>query len=226
MFAVVAGIALSKFGKYKPLHAGAFALTSVAFGLFTLLRANTSKVTYVWFELIASMGMGPLLSVILPAIMAPLPEEYVATASATYSFIRTFGYVWGVTIASLIFNSVFERNLHSISNQEMQQQLRGGAAYSFASQIHSIDDDYAAVVREEIIAVYVKSLRAVWWTCLGISVFSFGAVALERSVELRKELDTEYGLEKGDKKQNEMNGEGQQLRTPGFVEASGEKGVP
>jgi hypothetical protein len=170
------------------------------------------------------MGMGPLLSVILPAIMALLAEEYVATASATYSFIRACGYVWGVTIATLVFNSVFHRNLYSVSDHEVQQQLRGGAAYAFASQSYGMDNDYAPVVWEEIITVYVKSLRAIWWTCLGISIFSFCAVALERSVKSREEVDTEYELEKRDKSEKEAN-EAQQVPSLDSVDDSGEQDV-
>lgn len=95
-FAVAAGILLSKFGKYKPLHGAAFALSSIAFGLLTLLGPIIPKVAYVWYELIASAGAGLVLSVLLLAVMAPLPENYVASASATYSCIRTFGYIYGV----------------------------------------------------------------------------------------------------------------------------------
>ncbi len=60
--------------------------------------------------------MGMVMSVLLPAIMAPLPESYVASSSATYSFVRTFGYIWGVAVPSLIFNSVFDHNLFMISD--------------------------------------------------------------------------------------------------------------
>lgn len=47
--------------------------------------------------------------------------------------------------------------------------------------------------------VYTRGLKAIWWVCLGISIISFFAVGLERGLELRKELNTEYGL--GERKQ-------------------------
>ncbi|OTA76495.1 hypothetical protein M434DRAFT_38839 [Hypoxylon sp. CO27-5] len=194
-FAVAAGILLSKFGKYKPLHGTAFALTSIAFGLLTLLGPNTPKVAYVWYELIASAGAGLVLSVLLPAVMAPLPENYVASASATYSFIRTFGYIWGVTIPGIIFNATFDHNLSVISDPALRDRLRGGAAYAFASQVHSLRDTLSATLWNEMAEVYVRSLRVIWWVCLGISLVSFFAVWIQRSLELRKEHDTEYGLD-------------------------------
>lgn len=136
VFAVLVGTLLSKFGKYKPLHAISFALAAIAFRLFTTLNSSTSKVAYVGFELIAAAGVGLSTSFLLPAIMAPLPESYVASSSATYSFVRTFGYIWGVTIPSLILNSVFERDLNGMSDAAIRKQLQGGAAYAFASQAH------------------------------------------------------------------------------------------
>jgi MFS family permease len=195
VFAVLAGTLLSKFGKYKPLHAVAFALASLAFGLITMLDAHTSTVAFVWFELIAAAGMGMVMSVLLPAIMAPLPESYVASSSAAYSFVRNFGYIWGITIPSLVFNSVFDRNLGSISDPTIQSQLRGGAAYAYASQAHTLRNTVDPLVWSEVIGVYVESFRAIWWVCLGISLLSFFAVALERSIKMRDSLDTEYGLD-------------------------------
>ncbi|OTB02352.1 hypothetical protein M426DRAFT_74691 [Hypoxylon sp. CI-4A] len=194
-FAVAAGILLSKFGKYKPLHGVAFALSSIAFGLLTLLGPTTPKVAYVWYELIAGAGAGLVMSVLLPAVMAPLPEDYVASASSTYSFIRTFGYIWGVTIPGIIFNATFDHNLSVVSNTALQDQLRGGAAYAFASQIHSLRDTFSTPVWNEVAELYVRSLRVIWWVGLGISLVSFFAVWIQRGLELRKEHETEYGLD-------------------------------
>lgn len=195
VFAVAAGIILSKIGKYKPLHGAAFALSSIAFGILTMLGPTTPKVAYVWYELIASAGAGLVMSVLLPAMMAPLPEDYVASASATYSFVRTFGYIWGVTIPSIIFNATFDSNLSIISDAMLYDRLRGGAAYAFASQAHVLRDSIDSAVWDQVVEVYVRSLRVIWWVCLGISLFSFFAVWIQRSLELRKELETEFGLD-------------------------------
>lgn len=193
---MLAGTLLSKYGKYKPLHAVSFALASLAFGLLTMLDRNTTTVAFVWFELIAAAGMGMIMSVLLPAIMAPLPESYVASSSATYSFVRSFGYIWGITIASLTFNSVVDRNVHTVSDPSIQSQLRSGAAYAYASKAHTLRTEVDPVVWGEVMSVYEQSFRAIWWACVAISILSFFAVAFERSIKMRDSLETEYGLEK------------------------------
>jgi len=200
VFAVAAGILLSKFGAYRPLHVVAFALSSLAFGLFTLLDGATSKVAWVWFQLIAAAGSGFVMSILLPAIMAALPESDVAAASATYSFFRTFGYVWGVTIPGIIFNAAMNKNLNGVSDPALRANLANGAAYSFASAVHRLKKEGALdpLALDQMTDAYSKSLRVIWWMCLGISLASLLAVPLERGLELRKELETEYGMDDSD----------------------------
>ncbi|KAF2175387.1 MFS general substrate transporter [Zopfia rhizophila CBS 207.26] len=159
IIAVLAGTLLSKFGAYRPIHAAAFALSAIGFGLFTLLDESTAKVAWVFFELIASGGSGMILSVLLPAIMAALPESDVASASAAYSFIRTFGYIWGVTIPS-IFSAQFNKYLYKISSVAVRNLLADGAAYAFAS--NHLVNKLEAVVRTEARDVYARSLNTVW----------------------------------------------------------------
>lgn len=66
-------------------------------------------------------------------------------------------------------------------------------------------------VISQIDEVYTRGLRAIWWVCLGLSIISFMAVGLERGLELRRELDTEYGLD-------------ERKQPPGDTEGSGDAG--
>ena len=136
-----------------------------------------------------------VLSVLLPAIMAGLPESDVASASAAFSFVKTFGYVWGVTIASIVFNGVVNGNLEGVSDAVVRERLRDGAAYAFASEVHAVRGTLGEGVWGEVVGVYTAGLDTIWWVGLGVSVVSFFVVGLERGLELRQELDTEFGLD-------------------------------
>ncbi|KAI1132437.1 major facilitator superfamily domain-containing protein [Nemania abortiva] len=194
-FAIIGGVLLTHLGKYKALHAFSFAASAVGFGLLTLLHNSTTKVAWVFFEIIISVGLGFSVSIILPAIMAGLPESDVATSTAAYAFIKTFGYVWGVTIPSIIFNAVFNANLSTIRDSLLRAQLVDGAAYAFASEIHQRKHSLNTVVLHEVQQVYTVSLRTIWWVGLGTSLVGFLLVWGERSLELRDSLETEYGLD-------------------------------
>ncbi|KAI1121765.1 MFS general substrate transporter [Nemania abortiva] len=201
--AVVSGVLLSKFGKYRPFHAAAFALSAIGYGLMTLLEPGTPTVAWVFFQLIASAGLGITLSAILPAIMAALDEADVAVATAAYAFIKTFGYVWGVTIPSVIFNAAVDSNLYLISEPTYRDQLRNGAAYSFASKVHVLKHSESPELVLSIKMVYARSLKVIWWVGVGISLLGLLLVAGEKELELRTELDTEYGLREEKRKSDE-----------------------
>ncbi|EPE33786.1 MFS general substrate transporter [Glarea lozoyensis ATCC 20868] len=208
VFATVAGIVLAKTGSYRPLHASAFTLSAIGFGLFTLLNGSTPKVAWVFYQLINSAGSGLILSVLLPAIMAGLPESDVASSSAAYSFIRTFGYIWGVTIPSLIFTNTFNKNLHLIPSTTLQDMLKDGQAYSFASEAHHLRNSVDPIVWSQVVDVYSKSLKVIWWLGLGISIFGFFLVGIEKGLPLRNTLETDYGIQDEKKTSDAESGEG------------------
>ncbi|KAI0435913.1 MFS general substrate transporter [Xylaria telfairii] len=193
-FAVVSGLLLERFGVYRPLHVIGFSLSIIGYGILMLLRSNTSKVGWAFFQIIASSGPGMAMSVLLPAALAPLPESDVAAATATFSFIRTFGFVWGVTIPSIIFNAFYNRNLHLIADTTLRNELRDGAAYAFASQVYIRRNEFPKEIWDQIKQVYLISLKAVWLFGLGLSIVGFFAVGFEKQLPLRRDLDTEYGL--------------------------------
>ncbi|RYP15137.1 hypothetical protein DL767_010353 [Monosporascus sp. MG133] len=195
MSAVVAGVLLSKFGTYRIMHAVAFACSILACGLLTTLDGNTPTVAWAFFELIAAAGAGIPVSTLLPAIMAALPESDVAASTAAFSFIKTFGYIWGVTVPSVVFNAVVNNNLGIVTSTEMRDQLANGGAYSLASRAHHLEEVLDANLWSQVETVFVRGLDAIWWFSLAVAIIGLFTVSLERRLELRTELDTEYGLD-------------------------------
>ncbi|RYP83582.1 hypothetical protein DL769_001336 [Monosporascus sp. CRB-8-3] len=193
--AVVAGVLLSRFGTYRFMHAVSFACSILACGLLTTLDGNTPTVAWAFFELIAAAGAGIPVSTLLPAIMAALPESDVAASTAAFSFIKTFGYIWGVTIPSVVFNAVVNNNLGIVTSTEVRDQLANGGAYSFASRAHHLERVLDASLWSQVETVFVRGLDAIWWFSLAVAIIGLFTVGLERRLELRTELDTEYGLD-------------------------------
>jgi hypothetical protein len=191
-FAVVSGIALTKTGLYRPLHWIGFGLSIIGMGLLSTLNERSSTAEWACYQIVASAGSGSVLSTLLPAIMAALPEADVAASSAAYAFVRTFGYVWGVTLPSIVFNGQFDKHAAAITDGSVRSQLRSGAAYSYASQ--QFIQDLPAATRAEVTGVYVRALRPVWLMGLAFSCLAFFSVFLAKDIPLRKDLSTEYGL--------------------------------
>lgn len=99
----------------------------------------------------------------------------------------------------MVFDAVVEGGLGDVRNVQVRGELASGGAYSFASQMHGMkgtpgQDDLKAVV-----GLYVKGLRTVWWVGLGISCVGCVAVWMAKGLELKKELETQYGIDEGEK---------------------------
>ncbi|KAF2802039.1 putative macrolide phosphotransferase k [Mytilinidion resinicola] len=191
--AAVAGGMLSRFGHYRPIHLLGFCLGMIGPGLNIMLSRSTPKAVWVVFQMIDAIGRGLLLPTVLPAIMASLPDSDTAAATGMYSFLRSFGFVWGVTIPGTIFNAQFDRHASRISDATVRQELGSGRAYQYVSG--SYIKVLSPTVQHEVLSVYQDALKAVWIAAVAFGATGFVAVATERHIPLRTELDTKYGLE-------------------------------
>lgn len=80
----------------------------------------------------------------------------------------------------------------------MQAAITNGGAYSQA------DGDFFAsltgAAREQTLQVYTKALQGVWYAAAAFSLVGFLAVFVEKRIELRTTLETEFGLEESTRK--------------------------
>lgn len=102
---IIAGITVSNTGKHLSIHTASFFLISLSFGLFTRMNQDTGTAEWVPLQIVAVAGLGFTMNSPLTALRASLPDSYSASAMATYAFLRSFGFVWGITIPAIIFNS-------------------------------------------------------------------------------------------------------------------------
>jgi hypothetical protein len=201
--AAAGGGVLTKFGHYRPLHLVGFVLSVLGPGLNILLTDSTPTVTWVWFQIVDSIGRGLLLPTVLPAIMASLPDSDAAAVTGMFSFLRSFGFVWGITIPGIIFNAQFDRAAYRISDLSVRQTMQNGRAYQFVSGEYV--QALPSTVKAEVIGVYLEALRAVWIGAIAFGATGFAAVYIEKHMPLRNELDTKYGLKPhGEKEQGDQ----------------------
>lgn len=204
LFAIGAGILLSKFGRYRPIHWTGFAFAAIGCGLFSILGSGSSKAAWVCFQLITAIGLGFVMTTVLPSIQASLPESDVATATGTFAFLRSFGFIWGITIPSIIFNARFNALEVQINDETVRSVLANGGAYGYASGafIKSLPHE----TRAQVLAVYTNALKGVWEAAIAFPFLGFLAVFIAKDVKLRTELETEFGIDT-----EKMEAEGEEL---------------
>ncbi|KAI2768407.1 hypothetical protein F4815DRAFT_58705 [Daldinia loculata] len=137
-----------------------------------------------------------------PAILASLPEKDVIAATGVYSFLRGFGYVWGIAIPGIIFNNRFSQLSYQISDPTVREALGNGRAYEFSSG--SYVQMLKPALKSEVLGVYLEALKVVWYGAMTFGASGFIAVVTEKHVPLRTELETEFGLQ--EKKKGETSG--------------------
>ncbi|KAF7878985.1 hypothetical protein EAF04_000187 [Stromatinia cepivora] len=187
----IAGALLTKTGKYKPLHWIGFALLAIAIGLFSTMTSTSSKAAWVCFQILAVIGIGFPLKTQLPAIQAVLPESDTAISTSTYSFIRSFGFVWGATIPSIVFNCRINAVLGNINDPDVRTSLANGGAYAYANNVKQLSGQ----TLQQTLSVYASALRTFWYAGLAFSLLGFLFVFVEKHVDMRVTLDTDFGLE-------------------------------
>ncbi|KAK8047156.1 hypothetical protein PG996_015220 [Apiospora saccharicola] len=190
---VISGIVLSKFGRYRRLHLVGFAMMTFGMGLFIMLDQHSHLALPVVFQIIAGLGTGFAMTSLLPAAQAALSEKDTASSTAVWSFIRSFGTVWGVAVPAAIFNNRADALAHKITDPAVRALMVNGQAYSHATS--RLLRNLSANTRDQVVGVFNESLRIVWIVAVVITAVSFFIVFAEKEIKLRDNLETEYGLQ-------------------------------
>ncbi|KAI0109858.1 hypothetical protein F4814DRAFT_424762 [Daldinia grandis] len=174
-----------------------YALMTVGTGVFILLGPFSILPLYICLQFIGSLGSGFALSTLLPATQAALSENDTASSSATWSFVRGFGIIWGVSVPAAIFNSRCDELSVNVEDIAVRAQIANGQAYSHVTSewVLSLTSD----TREQVIGVFSDSLKLTWIVATAIVGVSFFLVFLEKEIKLRDDLETNYGIKPQEK---------------------------
>ncbi|KAI1450127.1 MFS general substrate transporter [Annulohypoxylon stygium] len=190
--AALAAVAISRWGRYKPVHIFGFGIFTLGLGLFTLQNPDSTVAQWASYQCIAALGGGVLLNSQLPAFQSAVPESDQAAASAAWGFIRSMGWTWGVAIPASVFNNRISQLVGEISDPAAAQMLSSGGAYGSASAAQV--QQFPIPIQAEIRSVYSQALQRVFQVSIAFAGVGFLLSLFEAEIVLRKKLNTEYGL--------------------------------
>ena len=207
LFAAVTGGLIAKTGEYRLVHLVSMSIITIGFGCSSLLKQSSPTGVWVVLQLIVSAGLGASIPSQLPAVQAGLTENEAASSTATWAFIRSLGQIWGVAIPAAVFNNRAGQLLYRIDDNRVRSQLAGGQAYEHATAIFvkGLDEK----TKQQVIGLFVSALQRSWQIGIVFAGISVLAVFFEKRTKLRKELETDFGLEKKKMKDNEETGSGE-----------------
>ncbi|KAK2874941.1 hypothetical protein FQN49_001915 [Arthroderma sp. PD_2] len=217
--AILGGVIISKTGLYRPLHWAGFAIISICMGIFSTWSVLTSRAEWVTLQCLVGTGNGFLLTSILPSIQGALPESDNATATSAYAFLRSFGFVWGVAIPAVVFNGQVDRFIHKVHDSVLRNKLAHGGAYSLVGTplLEDLGPDEGPVR-----SVYTDSLRTVWQVGMAFGLLGFVLVGVQKHIELRTTLETNFGLQEAPM-QNDSSAEERNTSTEEVTHVSSSK---
>lgn len=169
-----AGVIIKKTGQYlPPIWFGMFFMT-VGIGLYIDLPADRTWGRIFPFQIIAGMGIGPNFQAPLIALQSMVQPRDIATATATFGFIRNLATSVSVVLGGVIFqNRMMEQQQTLIAavGPELGGIIGGGGAGAATDLVQKLAPAQKAIVNQ----VYVNSLKDLWifYVCvagLGLAV--------------------------------------------------------
>lgn len=192
---IVAGLSLSHWGRYKPIHILAYSLLALGTGLYANLDTTSSLAEIIIYQIFGSIGAGFLMTSLLPAVQAAMPPSDLAVVCSTWIYIRTFGGIWGIAIPAAIFNNRLLASLSKMGEEFLETIGGRGNASTQLANINMLV--VAQDTRKEVIAAYLDAMSCVWFVCLAFCILALFLSCLEKEIALRTIVESDYRLGKG-----------------------------
>jgi MFS family permease len=107
----MAGVLVSRTGKYKAIVIAGLATMAVGITLMTQLRADTEyPVLFLWM-FVTGLGIGPTLSVFTIIVQNAVPFAKLGVATSNLTFFRQIGGSVGLAIAGTLFGQALTDEL-------------------------------------------------------------------------------------------------------------------
>ncbi|KAG0026865.1 hypothetical protein BGZ81_006039 [Podila clonocystis] len=161
----IAGILVSKFGKYRPYIFTGTGIAVVGICLCLVLANTSTKAVHVVVLFVCGMGIGQLFPCLIVAIQASVERKDLATVSALHNFFRMTGSGFGVAINGALFQNHLSSGLVKASVPEIYAEL----AKVSAQRIVEIPAGYREVVEE----IYLDSMKTVFKATIPMAALMF-----------------------------------------------------
>lgn len=150
-----------------------WAILALGCGLLAILSPSTSIPAWIFIGIPSGLGVGFLFPGLMYSILAPQAAETRSTALALNPFLRALGQAFGIAIGNAIYQNAFKAYLLDARSPLLQlgaAELAQNSA-KLGAVLHDSTDGSAA--QEELLSLFNKSLRVLWFALMGISILAF-----------------------------------------------------
>ncbi|KAI5274418.1 DNA repair protein RAD50 [Aureobasidium subglaciale] len=189
------GIFIRKTGQYLPAIWFGMVFLVLGFGLFVDFDRDSSWAKLIIFQIIAGIGIGPNFQAPLIALQTNVQPRDIATATATFGFVRQIFTSISVVIGQVVYQNQMETKtatLVAALGPEAASKLTGGGAGANVGLVDSLPPDQKRIAQ----TAFAQSLHPMWimyvcFAALGLIVSFF----IQKKELSKKHTETKTGLD-------------------------------
>lgn len=155
------GVLIKKTGKYLPPIIAGMVLMTLGFGLFINLDAYPNWPKLILYQIIAGIGVGPNFQSPLIALQTMVEPRDMASATATYGFIRQLFTAISIVIGGVVFqNGMQSQYPHLLAElgPDTADLLSGKNAASSVGLVDELPEADRVIAQQ----AYANSLRTMY----------------------------------------------------------------
>lgn len=165
---MISGLLIRRTGKYWWQIIGAFVFMVLGYGLFLDFGTQVNWAKIVMYQIIAGIGVGPLFQAPLIALHTTVAKADVASATATYQFIRQLSTTISVVIGGVVFQNGMQSQYEGLLRDlgpEVANLLSGADAAASVETVAKIQGP----VGDQARAAYWHGLRTMYYMYVGFA---------------------------------------------------------
>lgn len=203
-FSVVAGLAggfINHTGRVFPPVIVGICIMILGFGLYINFDADSSWAKIILFQIVAGIGAGPNFQAPLIVLQSLVATSDMATATATYTFVKTLGTAISIVLGGVVFQNRIESKTTQLVRtigEPTASLLTGPSSMANVDKIKRLSPTPRYMVRE----AFAKSLSTMW-----IFYAALGGLALIASLFIDRRT-----LEEAEKEMEQVDRENSQAQ--------------
>ncbi|KGO48473.1 Major facilitator superfamily domain, general substrate transporter [Penicillium expansum] len=198
------GVVMKKTGRFRELIIGGMSLMALGFGLFIDLKAYASWPRIIIYQLIAGVGIGPNFQAPLVAFQANIRPADMATATATFGFVRQLSTSMSVVLGTVIYQNIMGQQSAKLI-ASLGAETAATIMASFGGSSKSLVNSLAPSQREVVLGAYTHALNRMWifYTCMACLGFVL-ALFIRRRELTRHHTIQKTGLAEQERARQEL----------------------
>jgi len=194
--AMIAGVVVHRTGHYTELIGAGMGLFTLGTGLYIHLNATSPLGEVFAYEVIAGIGAGFVFEPPLIALQAFVKQDDVATATATFGFIRNLSTSISLVLGGVVLQNSMNRRQSDLRAaglpQNLLDQFTGRTSVANVDKIGRIADARQQMAAE---AAFAWSMRNMWilYVCVCFAGF-LAAGFVSRAVLGKTHVETKTGI--------------------------------